>query len=82
MQRQIVGEVMVTATLGLIVGFLLAIQVPLIGPFAFVPYGVVLPAMLLSSILILDPGRDLRALPRLVRHSDPSGGGVTLRVSP
>jgi len=52
-QRQIVGEVMVTATLGLIIGFLLAVQVPLIGPFAFVPYAVVLPAMLVSSILIL-----------------------------
>jgi len=52
-QRQIVGEVMVTASLGLIIGWLLTIQVPLIGPFAFVPYSVVLPAMLLSSILIL-----------------------------
>jgi putative ABC transport system permease protein len=52
-QRQIVGEVMVTASLGLIVGSLLTIQVPLMGPFAFLPYTVVVPALLASAALIL-----------------------------
>ncbi len=51
--RQIVGEVMVTASLGLIVGSLLAIQVPLVGPFTFVPFGVVVPALIGSAALIL-----------------------------
>ncbi len=51
--RQVVGEVMVTASLGLIVGALLVIQVPLIGPFSFVPYGVVLPALVGSAAVIL-----------------------------
>jgi len=51
-QRQIVGEVMVTASLGLFVGSLLAIQVPLISPVP-VSYGVVLPALLVSAASIL-----------------------------
>jgi len=50
--RQIVGEVMVTASLGLVVGSLLAIQVPLISPVP-VSYGVVLPALLVSAGAIL-----------------------------
>lgn len=52
-QRQIVGEVLVTAALGLIVGTVLAIQVPVVGPFTFVPFAVVLPALLSSAVLIL-----------------------------
>jgi len=51
--RQIVGEVMVTASLGIAVGSLIAIQVPLLGPFAFVPYAVVLPALVGSAAAIL-----------------------------
>jgi putative ABC transport system permease protein len=52
-QRQIVGEVLVTAALGLAAGALIVIQVPLVGPFTFVPYGVVVPALLVSALLIL-----------------------------
>lgn len=52
-QRQIVGEVTVTAGLGLFIGSLLAIQVPFVGPFTFVSLGVVLQAMLVSGVLIL-----------------------------
>lgn len=51
--RQIVGEVMVTASLGLVVGTLIAVQVPLIGPFTFVPFAVVIPAVILAGLLIL-----------------------------
>jgi putative ABC transport system permease protein len=51
--RQIVGEVMLTASLGLIAGALLAIQVPILGPFTFVPYRVVIPALAISAALIL-----------------------------
>jgi putative ABC transport system permease protein len=52
-RRQIVGEVMITATLGLVVGALIAVQVPLVGPFTFVPLGVVLQALVVSAGLIL-----------------------------
>jgi putative ABC transport system permease protein len=51
--RQIVGEVMLTAAIGLAAGSLLAIQLPILGPFAFVPYRIVLPALLLSAGAIL-----------------------------
>ena len=51
--RQIVGEVMLTASLSLIAGTLLAIQVPILGPFTFVPYRVVIPALAISAALIL-----------------------------
>jgi len=51
--RQIVGEVMITASLSLIAGALLAIQVPILGPFTFVPYRVVIPALAISAALIL-----------------------------
>jgi len=51
--RQIVGEVMITASLGLIVGTLIVIQVPLLGPFTFVGYSVVIPALIGSMALIL-----------------------------
>jgi putative ABC transport system permease protein len=50
--RQIVGEVMVTASLGLTVGSLLAVQVPLISPIP-ISYGIVVPALLVSAALIL-----------------------------
>lgn len=51
--RQIVGEVMATASLGLVAGALIVIQVPLLGPFTFVPFGVVVPALIGSALLIL-----------------------------
>lgn len=51
--RQIVGEVMVTAGLGLIAGSFLALQVPLIGPFTFISYGVALPAFLVAAAVML-----------------------------
>lgn len=52
-QRQIVGEVAVTAAFGLAAGLPLVLQVPLIGPFTFVPFAVVLPAALISAVSIL-----------------------------
>jgi ABC-type antimicrobial peptide transport system permease subunit len=52
-QRQIVGEVAVTAGLGLALGLPLVLQVPLIGPFTFVPFAVVVPATIVSALLIL-----------------------------
>jgi putative ABC transport system permease protein len=52
-QRQIVGEVMVTASLGLVIGAALAIQVPLVGPLTFVPFAVVVPALAVSAVTIL-----------------------------
>ena len=51
--RQIVAEVLLTAGLGLVAGSLLAIQVPILGPFAFVPYRIVVPALLISAATIL-----------------------------
>ncbi len=51
--RQIVAEVSITAGLALAVGSLVAIQVPLIGPFTFVPWPVILTALALSAALIL-----------------------------
>ncbi len=44
---------MVTASLALFVGSLLAIQVPLVGPFTFVPFSVVVPAVVVAAALIL-----------------------------
>ena len=44
---------MVTAALGLIVGILLAIQVPLLGPFTYVTYGIAVPALIVAGIAIL-----------------------------
>jgi putative ABC transport system permease protein len=52
-QRQIVGEVAVTAALGLLLGLPLVLQVPMIGPFTFVPWTVVVPAAIVSGVLIL-----------------------------
>jgi putative ABC transport system permease protein len=51
--RQIVAEVMVTAGFGVVVGVLLAMQVPLLGPGAFVPFEVVLPALAISALFML-----------------------------
>lgn len=52
-QWQIVGEVAVTAGLGVLAGGVLAAQVPLLGPFSFVPYAVVMPALAAATALIL-----------------------------
>jgi len=52
-QRQIVAEVMITASLGVIVGGLLAIQVPLIGAFSFLSFDIVLLALLASAVFML-----------------------------
>jgi putative ABC transport system permease protein len=51
--RQIVAEVMITASLGVIVGGLLAIQVPLIGALSFLSFDIVLTAMLASAVFML-----------------------------
>jgi len=51
--RQIVGEVMLTASFALVAGSLLAIQVPILGPFTFVPYRIVVPALAISASAIL-----------------------------
>lgn len=48
--KQIVVEVMLTASFGLLLGIVVALQVPLIGPFAFLPMSVVIPAMVISAI--------------------------------
>lgn len=51
--RQIVAEVMITASLGVVVGGLLAIQVPLIGVLSFLSFDVVLAAVLASAAFML-----------------------------
>jgi len=51
--RQIVAEVMITASLGVVVGGLLAVQVPLIGAFSFLSFDVVLAALLASAVFML-----------------------------
>lgn len=52
-QRQIVGEVAVTAGLGILVGSLVAVQTPLIGAFSFVPFSEVLSALAAAAALML-----------------------------
>ena len=51
--RQIVTEVMITASLGLGVGSLLVVQLPAVGPFHFLPMGVVLSAMAVALVLMV-----------------------------
>lgn len=51
--RQIVAEVMITALFGVILGALIAIQTPLVGPFAFLSMGVVVTALVGSAVFML-----------------------------
>ncbi|HXI02702.1 MAG TPA: FtsX-like permease family protein, partial [Candidatus Saccharimonadales bacterium] len=50
---QIVGEVAVTAGLGILAGTLVAAQTPLIGAFSFVPFSEVLSALAAAAALML-----------------------------
>jgi len=52
-QRQIVAEVMITALFGVILGALIAIQIPLVAPFAFLSTGVVVAALVGSAVFML-----------------------------
>ncbi len=51
--RQIVGEVVVLAGLGILAGSALAVQVPLFGPFTFVRWTVVAGALLVATAVIV-----------------------------
>lgn len=51
--RQIVLEVMITALFGVALGVAIAVQVPVVGPFTFVPFGVVLQGIVVSSLFML-----------------------------
>jgi putative ABC transport system permease protein len=50
--RQIVAEVMVIAGFGVVAGALLAVQIPLLGPFHFVALPVVLASLVVSAVFI------------------------------
>jgi putative ABC transport system permease protein len=51
--RQVVAEVMITASFGLLLGAVVAIQIPLVGPFMFLPFDVVLVALATSTVIML-----------------------------
>jgi putative ABC transport system permease protein len=51
--RQVVGEVMLTAALGLSLGTVAVLQLPLLGPFGFLPFSLVATAVALSGLLMV-----------------------------
>ena len=51
--RQIVLEVMITASFGVLLGIALGAQVPVIGPFGFVPPVVIVQGLVISAVFIL-----------------------------
>ena len=51
--RQIVLEVMITASFGVLLGVALGAQVPVIGPFGFVPFVVIVQGLVISAVFIL-----------------------------
>jgi putative ABC transport system permease protein len=51
--RQIVLEVMITASFGVLLGIALGAQVPVIGPFTFVPLVVIVQGLVISAVFML-----------------------------
>jgi putative ABC transport system permease protein len=51
--RQVIAEVMITAAFALVLDLLIVVQLPAFGPFSFLPFGVVIAAMVVTAAFMI-----------------------------